>query len=220
MRTTANRAAAAILFAALALPALEPALARESSRGRDREYKDRREQGRAKSRGQVRSDARDPDRSRYSSDRRPVVIHHGFPIHRSHWPSVVVRTPIVPIGAGPRTYLPPVHFSSTIYRPPLRDVSWQDSDTIWRGDNWVETALNADAWGRRLYLSVGGQAQLAFAEVVFENGEARVVDFRDRRVRSGRYLLLDIGGEGRVDYVRVVARSVSDRSTLTLFLER
>ena len=139
--------------------------------------------------------------------RTTLVVHEGFPIRRT-WPTVVVRSPARPIAvSAPSHYLPATRFASDIYRPAVRATSWQDADTIWPEYGWVETTLNVDAYGRRLFLSIGGQAQVAFAEVVFENGEARVVDFGDRNVRSGRYHLMDFPDGRRVDHVRVVARA-------------
>ena len=134
---------------------------------------------------------------------------------------MIVRSPAQPIRvAAPSRYLPVVGFTPSVYHPPVRQTSWQDSDTIWPGEDWVSSTLNVNAAGRRLFLSVGGRAQLAFAEVVFESGDARVVDFNNRQVGSGRYLVLDFPDGRAVDHVRVVARARGDRATLTLVLER
>ena len=152
--------------------------------------------------------------------RAAIVIHQGFPIRRE-WPTVVVRNPAQPVRVtAPSTYLPVSRFERTIHPAALRQTTWQDSDVIRPNDDWVSTTLNVDASGRRLFLSIGGRAQVAFAEVVFENGDARVVDFGDRDVRSGRYLLLEFPDGRRVDHVRVVARARGERATLNLFLER
>lgn len=85
---------------------------------------------------------------------------------------------------------------------------WEDSESLDRRDGWTEVFLDVDRRGRALYLDISeGSAQVSFAEVVFENGESRVVDFSDRRQRVGLYPLLDFRDGRRVDHVRLIARA-------------
>ena len=77
-----------------------------------------------------------------------------------------------------------------------------------------------DGRGGALYLDVQGRAQLNFAEVVFANGQAQVVDFQDRVHGSGLYRLLDFADGRHVKTVRVLARSKSPETKLTVYMGR
>lgn len=157
---------------------------------------------------------RDHDRTARRGDRGVVRVHAGFPIRRS-LPRVVVRSPHIDVRVSPRLYLPPVVFGARVVTAPPRraDYLWQDSEQLDRRDGWTEVFLDVDRRGRALYLDISdGPAQVSFAEVVFENGESRVVDFRDRQQRMGLYPLLDFRDGRKVDHVRLIARA-SGRET-------
>jgi hypothetical protein len=100
--------------------------------------------------------------------------------------------------------------------PPRERLVWEDGETLSREEGWTEFTLNADSRGEALYLEILGKAQLEFAEVVFENGEARVVDFNSRTRGSGVYSLLDFRDGRKVDHVRMVARAKSDEARIVL----
>ncbi|MDZ4804244.1 MAG: hypothetical protein SGI90_05240 [Candidatus Eisenbacteria bacterium] len=156
----------------------------------------------------------------HKGPRRTVVVHKGFPLART-WPTVVIRTPIRPVRVlTPRLYLAPVFFAPLIVATAPKNISWEDTEVIEKREEWVETTLNADARGSRLFLNIEGLAQLSFAEVVFDNGESQVVDFVDKDVKEGRYLLLDFKNGRKVDHVRVVGRARTDEAGLTLLLEK
>jgi hypothetical protein len=85
----------------------------------------------------------------------------------------------------------------------------------------TEFTLNADARGEKLWLQVvDGRVQFDWAEVVFENGDAAVVDFKERTLGPGLYSLLDFRDGRRVDHVRVVARAKSADARVVLRMEK
>jgi hypothetical protein len=166
--------------------------------------------------------------------RSPVVIHPKSPIRRAPRP-VVVRPPRVVIRphVEPRVFLPPIMFGGTVVierydsryyydRGYSRDnLVWQDSETLYREEDWTEFTLDCNARGRKLWLEVAeGRIQFDWAEVVFENGEVQSVEFPERSVGTGLYPLLDFRDGRRVDYVRVVAKATSHQARLSLWLER
>jgi len=147
-----------------------------------------------------------------------VVVHTGFPIHRT-LPTVVVRTgPVVRV--APRVYLPSVAFVATVAAlPPATARVWSHDESIDREDGWTEFTTNIDKRGNRLFLQIDrGAAQFSFAEVVFENGETQVVDFSDAVHAPGVYSLLDFKDGRAVDHVRVVAKAATESTTISLHL--
>jgi hypothetical protein len=148
--------------------------------------------------------------------RTRVVVHRGFPVRRT-LPRVVVRSPGVAVRVTPRVFLPPVVFGATVVkvRPEPKRVVWHETATVERDDDWVELTLNADHRGDRLFLDVAdGAARISFAEVVFDNGEAQVVDFNEKRYGTGYYSLIDFKDGRKVDHVRIVARAESPRTSI------
>jgi hypothetical protein len=61
---------------------------------------------------------------------------------------------------------------------------------------------------------------LNFAEVTYENGSVQVVDFNEESHGAGTYKILDLGGGEHVMTVRVLAKSESDDTKLTVHLAR
>ena len=168
--------------------------------------------------------------------RAPVVIHPGWPLTRPPRP-VIVRPPRVSVRVRvePRVFLPPIIFGGAVVshrhergyryydgRGYSRDsLVWQDSETLYREDEWTEFTLDCSTGGTRLWFEVfEGRVQADWAEVVFGNGEVQVVEFPERTLGPGLYLLQDFRGGRRVDYVRMVAKATSHEAQLTLWLER
>jgi hypothetical protein len=152
--------------------------------------------------------------------RAVVRVHTGFPIVRP-LPHVYVRPAAVAVRVAPRVFLPPVVFGAVVVAstPAADTVVWHGSEDLERDDEWTEVTMNIDHRGRALLLEVGGgEAQVSFAEVVFENGDTQVVDFADRQHRTGLYNLLDFKDGRKVDHVRVVAKSVGDEAQITVRL--
>ncbi len=151
--------------------------------------------------------------------RTVVTVHRGFPLHR-RLPHVYVRTPVVAVRTTPRLFLPPVVFGTVVVAAPARDAGiWFGEEKLDRDDGWTELTLNVDRRGNRLLLEIDqAPARISFAEVVFENGEAQVVDFDDRVHAPGTYALLDFKDGRKVDHVRVVAKTEAAASALSLYL--
>ena len=148
-----------------------------------------------------------------------VTVTRGFPIHRQ-LPMVAVR-PGVTVRVAPRTYLAPVAFGAVVVAslPRAERQVWRGTELLSRDDGWTDFTMNVDRRGSQLFLQIDrGGAQISFAEIVFDNGDAQVVDFNDRTHRSGVYSLLDFKDGRKVDHVRVVARSDSQESAITLHL--
>jgi hypothetical protein len=164
------------------------------------------------------------------SDRRAVrhrtvvVVHHGWPLRRP-LRRVYVHPARVPVRNVPSTFLAPVVFTGAAVAAdaaPTQDVLvWQDNETVRRVDDWTEVTLNCQNSGTKLWLEVAtGKAQLDWAEVVFENGETRVVDFNERAYGPGLYSILDFSDGRRVDHVRIIARAKSDAARIVLQMQK
>ncbi len=162
--------------------------------------------------------------ARHKHHRTTVVVHRGWPLRR---PArvVVVRPARVVVRVTPATYLAPVVFAGAVIAvasAPAREILvWEDGETLAREDDWTEFTLNCDSRGTRLWLDVtSGRVQLDWAEVVFENGDTQVVDFRERTHGPGLYSLLDFRDGRKVEHVRMVARARSDAARVVLKMEQ
>ena len=148
-----------------------------------------------------------------------VTVRPGFPIRRT-LPVVVVRpAPVVRVAA--HTYLAPVVFGAAVVAslPPVSARPWSGSETLEREDGWTEFTMNVDRRGTGLLLDIDrGAAQVSFAEIVFENGDAQVVDFDDHVHATGVYSLLDFKDGRKVDHVRIVAKADTAASVIRLHL--
>lgn len=156
--------------------------------------------------------------------RTTVVVHRGWPIRRAHR-AVIVRPARVAVRVRPAVYLPLVVWTGVVVAAtaaPARDVMvWEDGETLSKDEDWTEFTLNCDNRGERLWLEVvSGRAQFDWAEVVFENGDARVVDMKEWTREPGLYELLDFRDGRRVDHVRVVARAKSDEARVVLRMQK
>lgn len=149
--------------------------------------------------------------------RTTVTVRSGFPIRRT-LPAVVVR-PAPVVRVVPRAYLAPVAFGAVVVSSLPAKREWRASEELEREDGWTDFTMNVDRRGTALYLQIDrGAAQVSFAEIVFDNGEAQVVDFNDRVHRTGTYELLDFRSGRKVDHVRVVAKASTNESEITLHL--
>lgn len=147
-----------------------------------------------------------------------VVVHTAFPIRRP-LPRVVVRAPLAPVRVAPRVFLPGVAFGAAVVAVNAGVATWQDSEELEGEDDWTEFTMNVDQRGRKLLLNIDdGPAQISFAEVVFENGDAQVVDFDDGVHKQGTYLLLDFKDGRKVDHARLVAKATKKSTTISLHL--
>lgn len=149
-----------------------------------------------------------------------VVVHRGFPLHRT-LPHVYVRAPLVAVRVTPRLFLPSVVFGAAVVASlPARELRvWEDRTALDRDDGWTEFTMNVDRRGRQLLVEIDkGPAQISFAEVVFENGEAQVVDFADGVHRQGVYSLLDFKDGRKVDHVRFIAKADAASAEIALHL--
>jgi hypothetical protein len=168
---------------------------------------------------------------------RRVVVHHRGPHHRTTvvvkrgWPLrrparvVVVRPARTVVRVHSTSFLPVAVWTGVavaVAASPSRDyLAWEDGETLVRDEDWTEFTLNADSRGRKLWLQVrDGRAQFDWAEVVFENGDTRVVDMKEWTRGPGLYPLLDFADGRRVDHVRVVARAKSNESRVVLRMEK
>ena len=156
--------------------------------------------------------------------RTTVVVHRGWPIRR---PArvVVVRPARTVVRVRPLAYLPLVVWTGAVVATSAahsRDVLvWEDGETLSRDEGWTEFTLNADSRGTNLWLEVvAGRMQFDWAEVVFENGDARAVDMKEWARGPGLYHLLDFRDGRRVDHVRLVARAKSPEARVVLKMEK
>ena len=148
-----------------------------------------------------------------------VTVSRGFPIHRT-LPHVVVR-PAPVIRVAPVAYLGAVAFTAAVVAtlPPPETRVWTNVELLDRDEGWTDFTMDVDRRGTRLLLDIeNGSAQISFAEVVFENGEAQVIDFNDRVHRAGTYSLLDFRDGRKVDHVRMVAKASRENTQIRLHL--
>lgn len=159
---------------------------------------------------------------RHPVRRTTVVVHRGHPLRRVLPASVVVRPArrAVVVGA-PLVFLPGLVWRPTVVAMPARDrLVWQDSESITRDEGWVDTNFGVDSAGNALFLDIDGQAGLNFAEVTFANGNVQVVDFNERTHGTGIYKLLDFADGRHVGNVRLLAKSNSEDTKLTVYLSK
>jgi hypothetical protein len=154
--------------------------------------------------------------------RTTVVVHRGWPLRR---PArlVVVRPARVAWRVAPAVFLPAVVWTGVVVvSAPARDILvWEDGETLSRDEDWTEFSLYCDHRGTALWLEVAeGKAQFDWAEVVFENGDTRVVDMKEWTRGPGYYALLDFKDGRKVDHVRMVARAKSDDARIVLEMEK
>ena len=149
--------------------------------------------------------------------RTKVVVHAGFPIRRALPMVVVRRRPVVVTER--LVYAPPVIWRPLfVSLPPRERLVWEDGETLQKSEGWTEVALDVNDRGEQLYLELTGRTQLDWAEVVFGNGQAEVVDFNAGTHRPGIYSLLDFRDGRTVRYVRLVARAMSPESRVIVRL--
>jgi len=151
--------------------------------------------------------------------RTKAVVHTGFPIRRS-LPVVLVRCR--PVVVTERiVYAPLVIWRPLFVSLPSRErLGWEDGETLRESEGWTEAALDVNDRGEKLNLELTGRTQLDWAEVVFGNGQAEVVDFNAGTHRPGIYSLLDFRDGRQVRYVRLLARAQSPESRIIVRLQR
>jgi hypothetical protein len=151
-----------------------------------------------------------------------IHIGVGHPLARPGR-TVILRParPAAVVVRGPIVYAAPMVWTRRVAVLPARNrLVWEDSEVIHRREDWVDTTLNVNNRGNAVYLRIDGRAHLDFAEVHFGNGQVQVVDFKDNQVESGTFMLLDIANGRTVTGVRLIAKSQSPESKLTVFLAK
>ena len=152
--------------------------------------------------------------------RTVVVVHRGFPLRR-HLPLAYVRPARVAVLVTPAVFLAPIVWRPAVVTLPEHDLMvWEDSETLSKDEDWTEITLTANDRGTKLYMEIVGKMQLNYAEVVFENGDTRVVDFNEKSYKPGIYSLLDFRDGRKVDHVRMVAKAKSDEAKVILRMEK
>jgi len=154
--------------------------------------------------------------------RRALIVRPNHPFRRPLPREVVVRNARKPVVVNaPLVYLPEVTWTPVVVPLPQSErLIWQDSETIERDEEWVDSSFGVDQSGNALFLDIGGQAKLLFADVTFANGNVQVVDFNDRTYSSGIYRLLDFANGRHVSSVRILARSESNETKLAVYLSK
>ena len=154
--------------------------------------------------------------------RRALVVRTGHPIHRLLPREVVVRSARrAVLVRAPLRFLPALNWRAAfVTLPPRERIVWQDTQTIARDEEWVDTNYGVDGNGNALLLDLDGKAQLNFAEVTYENGNVQVVDFNEEAHGSGTYKLLDLDAGQHVMTVRILAKSESADAKLAIYLSK
>jgi hypothetical protein len=141
--------------------------------------------------------------------RERAVLRPGFPIHREPVRVVVRRQPM-PVERRVVYVSAPIIWRGVILAGlPYDHWAWHDSEVLHKWEGWTDVVLDVNQRGNSLYLELSGPTQLDFAEIVFSDGRAQTVDFRQRTHWQGAYELMDFRHDRRVDYVRLVARAMA-----------
>jgi hypothetical protein len=153
--------------------------------------------------------------------RSVVVVRRGWPLRRP-LRAVVIHPLRGAAVLSVTTFMAPVVWAPVIVERPAADVLvWEDGETLNKDEDWTEFTLACHNTGRQVFLeTTGGKVQLDWAEVVFGNGEAQVVDFNEKTRDPGFYSLLDFKDGRLVDHVRLVARAKSDEARVVLRMEK
>lgn len=156
--------------------------------------------------------------------RTTVVVHKGFPLRR-RTRMVVVHPARVAVRVAPARYLSPVVFAGVVVaareRPRHDAFVWEDDETLTKSEGWTDFTLNCDARGGKLWLEVAtGKVGADWAEVVFENGDTQVVDFKGKTHGPGLYTLVGFEDGREVDHIRMIARARSDETRLVLRMQK
>lgn len=155
--------------------------------------------------------------------RRPhttLVVRTGHPIRRPLPAAVVVRPARAAVVVrAPLVFLPALAWTAAVVSlPPRERLVWQDTESVSKGEGWVDANFGIDGTGDALYLDISGKAKLNFAEVAFANGHVQVVDFDEKTHKSGIYKLLDFRDDRHVMTVRILLKSESDATRLAVYL--
>lgn len=159
--------------------------------------------------------------------RKPVVhtrlvVRNGYPIRRVLPNTVVIRPAhrVVAVGA-PLVFMPRLVWTPRIVTMPSSDrLVWQDNEEIDSDEGWVDTNFGIDDSGKALFIDLSNKAALNFGEVTFANGQVQVVDFDAKTHGPGFYKFLDFADGRHVKTVRVLAKSESDATKLTMYLSK
>jgi len=164
----------------------------------------------------------DGQRRKPPRKRAVVVVHKGFPLKRP-LRSVVVHTIRRPYRVAPRLFLPLIVWAPVLSTvpPPANLLVWEDAENLLGEEDWTEFTLNCQNTGTKLWLQVvTGRVRFDWAEVVFGNGEAQVVDMAENVRDPGYYLLLDFANGRMVDHVRILAKSEAPESRVALKMQK
>jgi hypothetical protein len=162
------------------------------------------------------------DQRRRPPRRTVVVVHKGFPIRRP-LRSVVIHPIRRPFRVAPRLFLPLVFWAPVLVAvPPAANlIVWEDAENLASEEDWTEFTLNCENTGAKLWMQVvSGNVRFDWAEVVFGNGEAQVVDMGENIREPGYYLVLDFANGRMVDHVRVLAKSETAESRVALKMQK
>lgn len=204
-----RRLLATLLLLVLGLQMVEPAFAKKRDRDKQR-HRTHEKRGRDK-------ELRGPGRSE-------VELHKDWPLKREAH-VVLVRPAKGNARVEPKSYLATVRPGRRIAMknaaPSRANVLWEDSLWLSKSDYWTQLTLGSGSRGTRLWLDLrGGKAKFDWAEVVYDNADAEVVDFKGKTLGPGLYSLLDPDAPRVVSHVRMIARAESKEPRVKLILER
>jgi hypothetical protein len=124
---------------------------------------------------------------------------------------------------APRVFLPLVTWAGVATTVVVGSdlLVWEDGENLLQEEDWAEFSLNCENTGTKLWLQVvSGRVRFDWAEVVFENGEAQVVEMQEYIRDPGLYLLHDFANGRLVDHVRIVARAETPEARVVLKMQK
>jgi hypothetical protein len=147
-----------------------------------------------------------------------VAIHpdgQGHHHHRHPWVQPITFLPL--IVWVPVVYVVPVAVNGNVAVAPPASV-WQQVSEVDPDDGWTELMFPVPNGGSQLLLSADAPTDFDFAEIVYQDGTAQVVDLSGPTRDPGTYNLAALDPTRLIDHVRIIARAAVDISNVGLVL--
>lgn len=149
------------------------------------------------------------------------------PAIRVNEPVTVNNNVVEPVVSSP--WLGPIDWATPIYTPeplvqvnvhPATPVVWQNKYVLNNSAGWAGLMMPVDQSGHELVLNVqNGETQISALEVYFNNGQVEQINLQDQSFGNGTYSLVNFGGQRYVNSIKLVARSQSPQTNLTVRLQ-
>jgi hypothetical protein len=117
----------------------------------------------------------------------------------------------------PVIYVVPVAINDNVAVAPPASV-WQSTSEVDPDDGWTELMFGVPNGGTQLLLSTDSPAAFDFAEIVYQDGSAQVVDLSGPPRDPGVYNLAALDPTRLIDHVRIIAQATDGVANVGLIL--